>query len=91
MKALLAMSLLVSSVAFAAGPPAGKDRAPEKKDQKGERDSNGVKGPPQRSELCHKTDEGTQITLRLPAPAVKAHLDHGDSEGACASGTRKTP
>ena len=37
--------------------------------------------------VCHQPEEGAEggkaRTLRLPAPAVRAHLRHGDTEGPC--------
>jgi hypothetical protein len=33
--------------------------------------------------VCHKPEKKSRHTLSLPAPAVAAHLAHGDQLGAC--------
>ena len=35
-------------------------------------------------DVCHKTGNGGEHTINIAAPAVPAHMAHGDSMGACA-------
>jgi len=34
-------------------------------------------------DVCHKTGSGKEHTINIAAPAVPAHLAHGDTVGAC--------
>lgn len=82
------IAILLLSPAAWAGPPAGKGPAAKKNppaaaserasDRKTDQKEKGA-----RRDVCHVSDEGVQKTLRLPEPAVRAHLGHGDTEGAC--------
>ena len=38
-------------------------------------------------DVCHKTGNGGEHTINIAAPAVPAHMAHGDSMGACATTT----
>ncbi len=39
----------------------------------------------QKVEVCHMTGNGNSHTINIAAPAVPAHVAHGDTEGACAT------
>ena len=34
--------------------------------------------------VCHKPGTADELTMRIPPPALKGHLKHGDREGPCA-------
>jgi hypothetical protein len=36
-------------------------------------------------DVCHKTGSGKEHTINIAAPAVPAHVAHGDTAGACTS------
>ncbi len=38
---------------------------------------------PARVTVCHKPGTPAQKTMTLPQPAVRAHVGHGDTLGAC--------
>ncbi len=42
----------------------------------------GEQSPP-RITVCHKPGTPAEKTMTLPAPAVQAHLGHGDTPGPC--------
>jgi hypothetical protein len=42
-----------------------------------------VAAKPAKVTLCHKPGAEDQATIEVPEPAVRAHLAHGDSLGAC--------
>lgn len=44
----------------------------------------------QKMDVCHKTGNGGQHTINIAAPAVPAHVAHGDSVGACLTTTATT-
>ena len=50
----------------------------------GKADKADAKGKKSRSPVCHVGDEASPRTLYLPAPAIRAHLGHGDAAGPCA-------
>ncbi len=52
----------------------------------GKADKADAKGKKGKSPVCHAGDDGSPRTLYLPAPAVRAHLGHGDAAGPCAGG-----
>jgi hypothetical protein len=39
----------------------------------------------QKVEVCHMTGNGNSHTINIAAPAVPAHVAHGDTQGACAT------
>jgi hypothetical protein len=41
----------------------------------------------QKEDVCHKTGSGKEHTINIAAPAVPAHVAHGDTLGACVSTT----
>jgi hypothetical protein len=43
-------------------------------------------------DVCHHTGNGGEHTINIAAPAVPAHVNHGDTVGACAAtaGTNST-
>lgn len=46
-----------------------------------------ARGGQEKVVICHRSEDNehrvTHKTLRVAAPAAKAHLKHGDAEGAC--------
>jgi Ca2+-binding RTX toxin-like protein len=48
-----------------------------------EPENEGGGGPVGKVSLCHKAEEHNAHTITVGAPAVPAHLAHGDTEGAC--------
>lgn len=41
------------------------------------------KAKPVKVEICHKPGTDSEGTRRISSRALKAHLGHGDTEGAC--------
>ena len=87
----LVVSMMTAGAAWA-DPPAGKGSKAKHHDKQAaspdEERADGEAGadPKERFPVCHATDEGTFKTLHLPAPAVRAHVGHGDVEGPCGDG-----
>lgn len=74
------------------GEPPGQSK-PKKNEGKGQ--PPGLRAPEPKPEpdeaagemvtICHKPGTPAQQTLRVALPALQAHLNHGDEEGACDS------
>lgn len=43
------------------------------------------KAKPVKVEICHKPGTDAEGTRRISSRALKAHMAHGDTEGACAA------
>ncbi len=74
---VLAVALVLSVAALAASPSKAKPTKPMK--DKSAPTAESKEGKPKAS-VCHKARK----TLSIGAPAVKAHLRHGDTLGRCA-------
>lgn len=46
-------------------------------------DSTSVEEPGELVTMCHKPGTPAEHTIEVPQAAVQAHLDHGDTLGAC--------
>jgi hypothetical protein len=65
------------------GAAAGKVDTAGKADTAAKADTK-AGGGKSKSPVCHVGDGESARTLYLPAPAVRAHLRHGDAAGPCA-------
>jgi hypothetical protein len=66
--------------ALLAAPASGKQHKAVSGKQQKVKKTSGKKG---KVTICHKPGKPAEKTLRVGAPAVRAHLRHGDTEGPC--------